>query len=124
VQKGQDTIQKNLTSLKQVFEILVEKIHELPQTERLLTPSNVPEATGSSWPSDHQRDALLADDEIPKPEASGSTSVSGNGQPESSLDDETSEEADPIWVPRNPQAVVLPADDDMPEEAAPESTSS
>lgn len=87
VQKGQDIIQKNLTNLKQLFEILVEKIHGLPQTERILTPNNVPEASGSSWPSDDQRGALLADDEIPKPEAAGSTFVSGNGQPEGLLVD-------------------------------------
>lgn len=126
VQKGQDTIQKNLTNLKQLFEILVEKIHGLPQTERLLTPNNVPEATGSSWPSDNQRDALVADDEIPKPEDVGSTSVSGNGQPEGLLtdNDDMPDEADPILVSGNPQAVDSPDDGQISEEAAPDSISS
>lgn len=105
VQKGQDTIQKNLTNLKQLFEILVEKIHGLPQTERLFTPNNLPEATGLLWPSDNQRDALVADDEIPKHEDVDSTSVSSNGQPEGLLadNDDMPDKADPTLVSGNGQ---------------------
>ena len=119
VQKGQDIIQKNLTNLKQLFEILVEKIHGLPQTERLLTPNTVPEATGSSWPSDNQRAALLADDGQ-MPEAASSTLVSGNPQDVDSPDDgEISEEADPTLVSGNPEAVDSSDDGEISEEADP-----
>lgn len=87
VQKGQDTIQKNLTNLKQVFEILVEKIHGLPHTERLLTPSIVPEVASSTLPSDHQRAALpIGDDQMF--EETSSTLPSGNPEDlDSSSDD-------------------------------------
>ena len=123
VQKGQDIIQKNLTNLKQLFEILVEKIHGLPQTERLLTPSTVPEAVGSSYPSDNQRAALLADDDIPKPaEEAGSTSDSGSPQAVDSFDDGQIPEApDPILIPGNPQAVDSFDNGQIPEVAAPDS---
>jgi len=110
VQKGQDIIQKNLTNLKQLFEILVEKIHGIPQTERLLTPNTVPEAAGSSWPSANQREALLADDEIPKPEEAGSTSVSDKPQ----VDDEMLDEASSALLSDKPQV-----DDEMLDEADP-----
>lgn len=124
VQKSQDIIQKNLTNLKQLFEILVEKIHGLPQTERLLTPNNVPEATGSSWPSANQEAALRGDDEIPKPEEAGSTSVSDNPQALDSLDDGQIPEApDPNLFPGNPQAVDPLDNGQIPEAADPDSIS-
>jgi hypothetical protein len=124
VQKGQDIIQKNLTNLKQLFEILVEKIHGLPQTEHLLTPNTVPEVSGSSWPSDNQRVALLADDSQ-MPEAASSTLVSGNPEAVDSLvDDDMPDEADPALVSGNPEAVDSLVDNEMSKEAAPDSISS
>jgi hypothetical protein len=100
VQKGQDIIQKNLTNLKQLFEILVEKIHGLPQTERLLTPNTVPEAAGSSWPSEEQEAALRG-------------SVPDNGQSGGSVadSDDGLDKADPTATSGNPDAAVDSPDD-------------
>ena len=64
VQQGQNTIHKNLTNLKQIFEILVEKVHGLPQTEDLLMSKTEPGTAAALWPSEDQQAALDTGNEM------------------------------------------------------------